>query len=175
MVDNDPFGDDFEECQTFSISVQPNNAPYTAVPPYYMVAFEISGIPTTTNIGQNPTNLTWQNTHKQGSLLVMTVIDSNTSGNVPHIGGTADNFNSVIPGDTSCLPTAVDPSKVPTVHANETDNLATCEEWDHGRQQALHHRTFGPGLASYEKYINGLCRQRACLAQSCGPKRHIDG
>ena len=81
-----------------------------------MIVFETTGVPTTTNIGQNPTTLKWQNTHKRGpfetsdrpssftlriltsslgSQLMMTVVDSNTSAKVAHVGGIADRLYSV--------------------------------------------------------------------------------
>lgn len=61
--------DEFTECQTLTLSIIPlNNATtYTGVPPYYLLAFEPGGIPTTTAVGSNPQNLTWQVAHKRGT------------------------------------------------------------------------------------------------------------
>lgn len=38
------------------------------VAPYYLIAFELGGIPTTTPLGSDPTNMTWTANHKAGAL-----------------------------------------------------------------------------------------------------------
>ena len=57
----------FDECQTLPVIVEPlTNATSTGVPPYYLIAFEVGGIPTTTMIGNDPQNLSWTAIHKAG-------------------------------------------------------------------------------------------------------------
>lgn len=43
-----------------------NDPSALGVGPYYMLAFEIGGIPTTSMIGNDPADLWWQANHKQG-------------------------------------------------------------------------------------------------------------
>ncbi|KIP02077.1 hypothetical protein PHLGIDRAFT_60745, partial [Phlebiopsis gigantea 11061_1 CR5-6] len=69
------------------------------VPPYYLIAFEVGGVPTTTNLGSDASNLSWKNTHKRAG------------------------------SDTSCLPSSIDTSKIASINPNVTDTLSTCEEW----------------------------------------------
>ena len=50
-----------------SIIVEPlGGGSSKGIPPYYMFAFEVGGIPTTQMIGSDPANLTWIADHKQG-------------------------------------------------------------------------------------------------------------
>ena len=68
---------DFTECQTLPLLVESlftNNTAAVGVPPYYLIAFEAGGIPTTTMIGSDPNNLSWQAIHKRGESLHPTYI-----------------------------------------------------------------------------------------------------
>lgn len=59
---------EFEECQTLSpvVESKSSNASALGVPPYYMLAFELGGVPTTTMVGSDPSKLSWQVRHKRG-------------------------------------------------------------------------------------------------------------
>ena len=78
----------------------------TGVPPYYLFAFEVGGIPTAQMVGSDPANLTWIANYRQGegcvpncvhvpvannrgltgSQLMFTLLDSNSSaGGVPNV------------------------------------------------------------------------------------------
>lgn len=60
---------EFTECQTLSIIAEPllSNSSVIGVAPFYLIAFEVGGIPTTTMVGSNPSNLSWTANHKRGS------------------------------------------------------------------------------------------------------------
>ncbi|KAJ3523914.1 hypothetical protein NM688_g8648 [Phlebia brevispora] len=121
---NNYVDESFAECQTLPIIVEPlsDNSTTAGVPPYYLFAFELGGIPTVTMVGNDPNNLTWVANHKQGTTLMLTMMDSNQS-----TGGIPSNLYTMAPGNTSCLPTP--PSNPPVIHANVTDTLTTCEPW----------------------------------------------
>ncbi|KAI0340989.1 hypothetical protein BDW22DRAFT_373449 [Trametopsis cervina] len=116
------------ECQTLKLTTEPLNTSSTSsgIPPFYMIAFEVEGIPTTTLIGSDPNNLSWQNVHRRGSSLMFTIVDSH--GNV---GGIPQSLYTVTAGsDTSCLPTSTpDPSSLPLIKPNITDKIQTCQPW----------------------------------------------
>ncbi|KAI0325142.1 hypothetical protein GY45DRAFT_1312648 [Cubamyces sp. BRFM 1775] len=92
-----------------------------------MLALEVEGITTYTPIGDNPNQLTWQNTHHGGAKLLLTVVDS-----IGQTGGFPTSFfNSVAasPGsDTTCLIPEPTPS-TPRIVSSITGNLNTCEPW----------------------------------------------
>ena len=56
------------ECQKLGISVISlnNDSVSFGVPPYYLMALEVDGTPTTTPVGQNRTNLSWVVRHRAG-------------------------------------------------------------------------------------------------------------
>ncbi|KAL7278105.1 hypothetical protein ACG7TL_008076 [Trametes sanguinea] len=118
-----------QECQTSTVQLKPLNtsSSFVGIPPYYMLALEVAGISSKTFIGNDSTQLSWQNTHHQGAQLLLTVVDSTGS-----TAGFPSHFYSVIgasPGsDTSCLapgPT----SSTPRITPNVTSSLETCEPW----------------------------------------------
>ncbi|CCM00033.1 uncharacterized protein FIBRA_02059 [Fibroporia radiculosa] len=124
------FGNNFilselQECQNMSIVVESitNNASELGVPPYYLIAFEAGGIPTTSMIGSEPSQLRWQVGHRRESALMLSMVDSNGSA-----GGISPTlFNVTAGSDTSCIPPA--PSNPPHIASNVTDSLTTCEPW----------------------------------------------
>ncbi|KZT33466.1 hypothetical protein SISSUDRAFT_992993 [Sistotremastrum suecicum HHB10207 ss-3] len=64
-------------------------------PPFYIMAYEVSGIATCQEIGMDPDNLVWQVDHATGSQLLLEMVDANgVSGGVAPalytIQGTAD-------------------------------------------------------------------------------------
>ncbi|KIP04189.1 hypothetical protein PHLGIDRAFT_205058 [Phlebiopsis gigantea 11061_1 CR5-6] len=73
--------DALEECQTLSVQISSRTSEGSAVgvPPYYFLAFEVDGVPTTTPMDGIPSNMSWQVRHKRGSLLLLTMVDSNGS------------------------------------------------------------------------------------------------
>lgn len=54
-------------CETFSLIVKPKtNSTVIGTPPYYLMAFEVGGIPTTNFAGTDPNSLNWQVNHQAG-------------------------------------------------------------------------------------------------------------
>ncbi|KZP24229.1 hypothetical protein FIBSPDRAFT_888957 [Athelia psychrophila] len=98
------------------------NSTSMGVPPYYMIAYESGGIPTTTNIGTNATNLSWQAGYGIGTQLTLAMVDaSGSSGGVP-----AYLYNVTAGQGSSCY------SKRNTtlrIYANVTKDLQTCDPW----------------------------------------------
>lgn len=125
------FGNNFiltelQECQTLPIIVQSitNDTSAVGVPPYYVVAFEPGGVPTTQNVGNSSGNLSWLVDHAAGVTLMLTMIDSNGS-----TGGIPINFYNVTTGGTNtCHPTP-NRANLATVTPNVTDHLTTCDPW----------------------------------------------
>ncbi|GJE93630.1 hypothetical protein PsYK624_097900 [Phanerochaete sordida] len=134
---NNFLDDSFQECQKLPIVVEPltgADASAVGVPPYYLMAFELNGVPTTTSLGSDLNNLSWQVTHKAGSTLILTILDSNTTttsaGSGVGTGGVSPITYNVTAGtDTSCLYTPPDVSTLPSIHPNFTDTLTTCQPW----------------------------------------------
>ncbi|KAI5122265.1 hypothetical protein M0805_007129 [Coniferiporia weirii] len=115
------------QCQNYSIVVSPqdgNNVSDVGVSPYYLIAFKEDGVPTTSYIGSDPNNLSWQVNQANGSTLVLTVADA-----VGNAGGEAGSLFTVTNGDSSCLPAAPPPSRNLTLVANvsTSDPLLTCQ------------------------------------------------
>lgn len=135
--------DEFEECQSVPLVIIPpaSNASAVGVPPYYLLAFEPGGVPTTTMVGRDPKNLTWIANHKQGAKLMLTMMDSQQ-----RIGGVPGTLYTMTAGsDSSCIPTA--PQNVASVHANVTDALHACDAWG---------LTIQGGQKPYTVVISGL-------------------
>lgn len=66
----------------------PNGTSF-GVPPYFLIALELGGVPTMTNIGTDPSKLSWKADHKQGASLLLTIVDSqNNNGGVSAPGYT---------------------------------------------------------------------------------------
>ncbi|KAI0739570.1 hypothetical protein C8Q80DRAFT_1111725 [Daedaleopsis nitida] len=91
-----------------------------------MMAFAPGGVTVVTPLGDDPSQLSWQVQSRKGSKLLLTVIDS-----IGQTGGFTSQFFDVVgmceSGDTSCQPPA--PSNPPTVTANVTSTINTCEPW----------------------------------------------
>ncbi|KLO12101.1 hypothetical protein SCHPADRAFT_854361 [Schizopora paradoxa] len=118
------FSTTLTECQSYPVLVQNRSNTNTSAlgtPPYYMIAFKPSGIPTTSFIGSDPTNLTWTVNQAEGSNLLLSVVDAAGSS-----GGQPPNLFSVGAGSTtSCLPPP--PSENITVVPNITKTVTTCQ------------------------------------------------
>lgn len=57
-----------QACQEIPFKLLPlPNGSFFGVPPYYMIALEGDGIPTTVEIGSNSSNLLWKVEHKHGA------------------------------------------------------------------------------------------------------------
>ncbi|KAI0641834.1 hypothetical protein C8Q79DRAFT_918880 [Trametes meyenii] len=92
-----------------------------------MLALEVQGITSVTPIGSDAGSLAWQNTHRSGAKLLLTVMDS--AGNTG--GFPTQFFNSIAAstrGNTSCLQPAPTASTLRIV-PNVTDSLQTCQPW----------------------------------------------
>ncbi|KAK7679062.1 hypothetical protein QCA50_018006 [Cerrena zonata] len=113
-------------CSSVPIYVGSRNPtdPFQGVPPFTMYAFKVGGIPTTQVIGSDPTNLTWVVDHSPGSTVMLTVLDGNNK-----TGGVDTTFYFVTDGPSTCQPTPSNPSTLPTISANVTDQLQTCQPW----------------------------------------------
>ncbi|KAH9939680.1 uncharacterized protein BXZ73DRAFT_99296 [Epithele typhae] len=114
----------FAECESHAINLIPLNASTTDIgqPPYYMMAFAPESTTIVSLIGDDPSQLSWQNQHPRGSKLLLTVVDG-----LGKIGGFPAQFYNVVAGsDTSCIPAA--PSNPAVVHSNVT-SLTTCDPW----------------------------------------------
>ncbi|KII84724.1 hypothetical protein PLICRDRAFT_179070 [Plicaturopsis crispa FD-325 SS-3] len=113
-----------QQCSKAGILVQSSTNDTTAIgtPPYYMIAFEPGAVPTTSFIGNDPNNLTWQVDHKAGAKLLLSIADAD--GNA---GGSPPQLYTVTSGDSSCLPSP--PTSNFGVTANVTDTLQTCQPW----------------------------------------------
>ncbi|KAH8105354.1 hypothetical protein BXZ70DRAFT_904557 [Cristinia sonorae] len=119
---------DIQECQQLLIVVSSlftNNTKALGTPPYYMLAFENGGIPTTSMIGTDPTKLSWQANHARGATLMLTVVDStgNTGGIPPNL------YNVTAGSSTDCIPAKPPASLLATIKPNITDSLTTCQPW----------------------------------------------
>ncbi|KAJ7912992.1 hypothetical protein B0H13DRAFT_2326757 [Mycena leptocephala] len=103
-------------CRTFPITVDPLTA--HGVPPFYMIAFEVGGAPTTSFIGTNASNLAWTVRHP---VVLLGVVDSEgNSGGIDALCTPGRN-NTVYP------PCSAEPAF--KITANVTDTLTTCEPW----------------------------------------------
>ncbi|TCD71080.1 hypothetical protein EIP91_000172 [Steccherinum ochraceum] len=127
------FGNNFilteiSECQMLPIvvsSIFANDSTKLGTPPYYLLAFELGGVPTTTMVGTDPTKLSWQANHARGSSLMLTMVDS--TGNT---GGVTPNLYSMTAGtSTSCLPSNPPLTSLASISPNVTGPLTTCQPW----------------------------------------------
>lgn len=113
------------ECQSLNIVLSPSTNDSTALgtPPYYFMAFEPGGFSTSSFVGTNPKNLTWQVDHAAGTQVLLSMADANGSPS-----GMATALYTVTSGQgASCLPSA--PSTSLVITPNVTKDLATCEPW----------------------------------------------
>ncbi|KZS94132.1 hypothetical protein SISNIDRAFT_549342 [Sistotremastrum niveocremeum HHB9708] len=66
------------ECNNVTITITPS-ANSVPTPPFYMVAYEVNGIATTSLIGTDPSDLSWEVNHVKESNVLLEVIDANGS------------------------------------------------------------------------------------------------
>ncbi|KAJ7595329.1 hypothetical protein C8J56DRAFT_775704, partial [Mycena floridula] len=110
-------------CDSISITIKdiPGAVP---VPPYYMMAFEIGGIPTTTLLGSNVSNLKWTVDHAPGTNIILSMADAKgNSGGIPE-----NSFAVISHSSTSCIKSSTSSSTF-LMDVNVTDELSTCQPW----------------------------------------------
>ncbi|KZT01644.1 uncharacterized protein LAESUDRAFT_752523 [Laetiporus sulphureus 93-53] len=118
---------ELEECQNMTIVVESlsSNSSELGVPPYYLIAFELGGVPTTRMVGPDASKLYWQVGHREGSMLMLTMVDSNHS-----TGGVSPTLYNVTAGsNSSCLPSSSSSTDIARITPNLTSSLSTCEPW----------------------------------------------
>ncbi|KZT05298.1 uncharacterized protein LAESUDRAFT_750736 [Laetiporus sulphureus 93-53] len=116
-----------EECQNVTVVIEPlsSKSSEMGVPPYYLIAFELGGVPTTRMVGSNASELYWQVGHREGSALMITMVDSNDS-----TGGVSPTLHIVTAGsNSSCLPSSSPSADIARITPNLTSSLSTCEPW----------------------------------------------
>ncbi|TDL23398.1 hypothetical protein BD410DRAFT_681132, partial [Rickenella mellea] len=112
-------------CDSYGLIVQnrTDNASAIGVPPYYMIAYTPNGIPTTSLVGTDPNNLTWQVNQPPGTNMLLTIADANNDA-----GGFPPTVYTTIAGSsTACVPPK--PAVNITVVQNVTGTLFTCKPW----------------------------------------------
>ncbi|KAJ7511907.1 hypothetical protein B0H11DRAFT_719331 [Mycena galericulata] len=118
------FSSSLPSCRSFSLEADATGRIANGVPPFYMMVFPVGGIPSTTFIGTNQSNLTWTLTYPVGTKLVLEVVDS-----LGQSGGIPSTLYTVIDGETTqCIPTPSTEAPF-TIKANVTDVLNTCQPW----------------------------------------------
>ncbi|KAJ6546609.1 hypothetical protein B0H10DRAFT_1852161, partial [Mycena sp. CBHHK59/15] len=109
-------------CRTFSLTASPLTA--HGFPPFYMIAFAVNGMLSTSFIGTNESKLSWTVTYPVGTQLALGVVDSHGNS-----GGVDAPLYMVTAGSTTqCIPSALT-APVFAVTANVTDALSTCQPW----------------------------------------------
>ncbi|OBZ72846.1 hypothetical protein A0H81_07009 [Grifola frondosa] len=120
------FSSELQACTNLTIEIQPLNSSTTSIgtPSYSLLAFELGGVPTTTALGSNVSQLApWQVNHRIGASLLLTVVDGD--GN---IGGFPPNLFTVAGNDASCLPPMSLAQSI-RITPNVTSSLSTCQQW----------------------------------------------
>ncbi|KZS94088.1 hypothetical protein SISNIDRAFT_453801 [Sistotremastrum niveocremeum HHB9708] len=65
------------ECDDFPVMIVSHSDDFQPQPPFYIMAYEVSGIATCQEIGMDPDNLVWQVDHATGSQLLLEMVDAN--------------------------------------------------------------------------------------------------
>ncbi|KAJ7712839.1 hypothetical protein B0H16DRAFT_1246096, partial [Mycena metata] len=116
-------------CATIPLGVFSGSRQSTGVPPYYMMAFPVSGTPMTSLIGTDPSALEWTVAFPVGTLLLLGVVDSlGTS------GGIATGVYTVVGiltggSTTQCIPSDSRPAFTITANLTSGSTLSTCDGW----------------------------------------------
>ncbi|KAF7358402.1 hypothetical protein MVEN_00890400 [Mycena venus] len=118
-------GSNLAACATIPLGVFPGSQQSTGVPPYYMMAFPVSGTPMTSLIGTNASALEWTVAFPVGTLLLLGVVDSlGTS------GGIDTGVYTVVGGSTTqCIPSDSRPAFTITSNLTSGSTLSTCDGW----------------------------------------------
>ncbi|KAJ7301226.1 hypothetical protein DFH08DRAFT_907133 [Mycena albidolilacea] len=112
-------------CATIPLGVFSGSQQSTGVPPYYMMAFPVSGTPMTSLIGTDASALEWMVAFPVGTLLLLGVVDSlGTS------GGIDTGVYTVVGGSTTqCIPSDSHPAFTITSNLTSGSTLSTCDGW----------------------------------------------
>ncbi|KAF8176905.1 hypothetical protein K438DRAFT_1846377 [Mycena galopus ATCC 62051] len=112
-------------CATIPLGVFSGSQQSTGVPPYYMMAFPVSGTPMTSLIGTDASALEWTVAFPVGTLLLLGVVDSlGTS------GGIDTGVYTVVGGSTTqCIPSDSRPAFTITSNLTSGSTLSTCDGW----------------------------------------------
>ncbi|KAJ7712847.1 hypothetical protein B0H16DRAFT_1623429 [Mycena metata] len=118
-------GSNLAACATVPLGVYSGSQQSTGVPPYYMMAFPVSGTPMTSLIGTDASALEWTVAFPVGTLLLLGVVDSlGTS------GGIDTGVYTVIGGSTTqCIPSDSRPAFTITSNLTSGSTLSTCDGW----------------------------------------------
>ncbi|KAJ7623831.1 hypothetical protein B0H17DRAFT_1188268 [Mycena rosella] len=118
-------GSNLAACATIPLGVFSGSQQSTGVPPYYMMAFPVSGTPMTSLIGTDASALEWTVAFPVGTLLLLGVVDSlGTS------GGIDTGVSTVVGGSTTqCIPSDSRPAFTITSNLTSGSTLSTCEGW----------------------------------------------
>ncbi|KAK7065098.1 hypothetical protein R3P38DRAFT_2827889 [Favolaschia claudopus] len=116
-------------CAILAIEANPRGAANgtllaDGIPPFYITAFPVVGIPSVSFIGTNESDLSWTVKYPVGTKLVLGVVDSRGTS-----GGIGPTLYTVSAGETSdCLPSPPSDTSF-KITANVTDVLDTCQPW----------------------------------------------
>ncbi|KAF7341455.1 PARP catalytic domain-containing protein [Mycena venus] len=118
-------GSNLAACATIPLGVFSGSQQSTGVPPYYMMAFPVSGRPMTSLIGTDASALEWTVAFPVGTLLLLGVVDSlGTS------GGIDTGVYTVVGGSTTqCIPSDSRPTFTITSNLTSGSTLSTCDGW----------------------------------------------
>ncbi|KAJ7861013.1 hypothetical protein B0H14DRAFT_3134731 [Mycena olivaceomarginata] len=122
-------GSNLAACATIPLDVFPGSQQSTGVPPYYMMAFPVSGDAHDLLIGTDASALEWTVAFPVGTLLLLGVVDSlGTS------GGIDTGFYTVIGiltggSTTQCIPSDSRPAFTITSNLTSGSTLSTCDGW----------------------------------------------
>ncbi|KAK7007856.1 hypothetical protein R3P38DRAFT_3026444 [Favolaschia claudopus] len=116
-------------CATLALTANPRAAANgtllaDGIPPFYMTAFPVNGIPSVAFIGTNESDLTWTVKYPVGTKLLLGLVDSHGTS-----GGIDTPLYTVSAGETSdCLPSPPSDTSF-KITTNVTDALDTCQPW----------------------------------------------
>ncbi|KAJ7491859.1 hypothetical protein B0H11DRAFT_2008144 [Mycena galericulata] len=118
-------GSNLAACATIPLGVFSGSQQSTGVPPYYMMAFPVSGTPMTSLIGTDASALEWTVAFPVGTLLLLGVVDSlGTS------GGIDTGVYTIVGGSTTqCIPSDSHPAFTITSNLTSGSTLSTCDGW----------------------------------------------
>ncbi|KAH7914903.1 hypothetical protein BJ138DRAFT_999013, partial [Hygrophoropsis aurantiaca] len=116
------------ECDTIDLSIHSSENSDTREGPYYILAFEVGGVSTSSFIGVNADSLRWQVNHPAGSWLVLSLVDAhgNSGGVLPKLFTVQKNGSNA---DSSCLHSPPACRSYPEISLNVSDEPGACTSW----------------------------------------------